>query len=279
MNHGTVFKIQKYSIHDGPGIRTSVFLKGCPLACWWCHNPEGRSPEAEVFRHGEKCIRCGRCGGKEWKASADACPSNALELVGREMTAAEVLEAVKSDLVFYEESGGGVTFTGGEPFLQAEFLQELLENCFREGIHTAVETSGYAAWKSIKDASAYTDLFLYDLKLMNKEKHMKYTGVSNTLILDNLERLAGEKCGVLVRIPLIPGINDDAENIRETGLYLGSIQISRVSILPYHNTGTYKYEQMGLPYKLAGLQGPDRKRLEEVAEEFRKYGIHAEIGG
>ena len=207
MEKGIIFKIQKYSIHDGPGIRTAVFLKGCPLDCWWCHNPEGKKLMPEPIYHKEKCIKCGRCD--------DICPTGARETIGREMTVGQVIKEVEKDFAFYEQSGGGVTFTGGEPFIQFDFLYALISECREKGIHTAIETCGHTSWENLREASKYTDLFLYDLKLIDGEKHRRYTGVSNKLILENLREIAAIHSNICVRIPLIPGINDDEENIEK----------------------------------------------------------------
>ena len=271
MEKGIVFKIQKYSIHDGPGIRTAVFLKGCPLDCWWCHNPEGKAPDPEFVFHPDRCLKCGRCD--------DVCPSNAREIIGREMTEAQVMEEVEKDCAFYEQSGGGVTFTGGEPFMQPDFLRELLSGCRREEIHTAVETSGYTSWDHLREAAGYTDMFLYDLKLMDDEDHRHYTGVSNKLILDNLRKLAAAHGSIRVRIPLIPGVNDGAGNMESTRGFLKEIDIKQIDILPYHNTGMYKYGQFGLDYRLPDTKSPDKRKLESIEEIFRKNGFIVNVGG
>jgi len=322
MKSGNVFRIQKFSIHDGPGIRIAVFLKGCPLDCFWCHNPEGCLPVTEIIYHEDRCIMCGRCmkacdngaidirngklnryrtkctikssTGKYTKddtnepagansficsACSDVCPCNALESIGSIMTVSEVMDEIAGDLIFYEESGGGVTFTGGEPFAQFEFLQEILMYCCKEGFHTAIETSGYTSWENLRNVTGYTGLFLYDLKLMDEVKHIKYTGVSNQLILENLKRLAAVHGNIKVRIPLIPGVNDDEENVENTCLYLNSIHLGEVDILPYHNTGLYKYEQLGLRYRLVDTYSPDKEVLDTITDKFRKYGISVNIGG
>lgn len=300
METGIVFKIQKYSIHDGPGIRTAVFLKGCPLSCWWCHNPEGQEPSGVIVYHKDKCLHCGRCieacksGAvhfcdtslvmennkcSECYSCVDVCPDNSLELIGRKMTVAGLLEIIQSDIIFYDESGGGVTFTGGEPFLQYEFLYETLKQCKAKGIHTAIETSGYTMWEKIENASKYTGLFLYDLKLMDEEKHIKYMGVSNKLILQNLERLSAIHKNIYVRIPLIPSVNDDEENIDRTITFLKSINIRDIGILPYHEIGIYKYDKLGIQYKLAGINIPEMLEIQKIAHVFKKNGFCVKIGG
>lgn len=300
MKSGAVFKFQRYTIHDGPGIRTAVFLKGCPLRCLWCHNPESQEIGVEVVFNKKKCILCGNClkvnkdgsvvmteegivldqkKGNDCIKSANVCPAGALEAIGGEMTTDQVMDSILKDRMFFEESGGGVTFTGGEPFMQYEFLLELLMKCKEEGIHTAIETAGFAAWDYIRDAARYTDLFLYDLKLMDEKKHIKFMGESNRLILENLRKLSAIHNDIRIRIPLIPGINDDDENIEETCLFLKEININKVDVLPYHNTGKYKYEQLGREYMLDDIKNPDNEELDNIAEKFRKHGIIVCIGG
>lgn len=300
MMKGIVFKIQKYSIHDGPGIRTMVFLKGCPLNCWWCHNPEGQELSEGIAYRKDKCLGCGRCAGTCPDSAlhfsgempvidkkrctnccrcVDACPSNALEALGREMTVAEIMGTVEKDLVFYDESGGGVTFTGGEPFFQYEFLYEVLKSCRRKGIHTVVETSGQTAWEMLEGASAYVDLFFYDLKLMDEVRHKKYTGVHNQTILSNLEKLSRIHSDICVRIPVIPGINDDSDNMEKTRAFLLSTSIRNVEVLPYHSIGIHKYDWLGMAYKLNGTAAPDMKRMEEIAGIFEDQGFRVKIGG
>ncbi len=300
METGIVFKIQKYSIHDGPGIRTAVFLKGCPLNCWWCHNPEGQEPSGVIVYHEDKCLHCGRCmetcvnkavtmEGKVLVRQQDictgccdcieVCPDNALESIGRKMTVSAVMEVIEKDLIFYDESGGGVTFTGGEPFMQYEFLYELMKLCKRKGIHTAIETSGYTAWDRMNSISMYTDLFLFDLKLIDEEKHIKFTGVSNKMILQNLEQLSEVHGNICVRIPVIPGVNDDEENIEKSMLFLKATSVRDVELLPYHDIGIYKYDKLGLDYKLNGLAAPDTKEMQKIAGVFKNNGFCVKIGG
>ena len=195
------------------------------------------------------------------------------------MTVAQVMDTLVKDIPFYDESGGGVTFTGGEPFLQYAFLRECLKACRELDIHTAVETSGYTSWERLKEASRLTDLFLYDVKLMDEEKHRAYTGVSNKPILENLERLARNHPDICVRIPIIPGINDDAGNIGQTCTFLKAINIHRVNILPYHAAGAYKYESLGLTYKLKHTGAPGEQEIQRIEEIFRTNGFSIKIGG
>lgn len=300
MQQGTVFNIQRFSLHDGPGIRTTVFLKGCPLACAWCHNPEGMSFQPEVVIVGNRCIRCGECveacprdlpsgDGRGFSGDradctvcgtcVDVCPTEARQLVGRSMTVDEVLTEVLKDRVFYDESGGGVTFSGGEPLSQAEFLLPALEACRAEGIHTAVDTCGYAPWETLRAVAALTDLFLYDLKATDDKVHRKYTGVSNERIVENLKALGREHGAIWLRVPVIPGVNDCTENFAVTGKLASSIPaVRRVSLLPYHAMGNGKRERVGRPAELSDLRSPSEMRMQELAAVVEDAGVMATIG-
>ena len=300
MTTGTVFNIQRYSIHDGPGIRTTVFLKGCPLDCWWCQNPESQLSGQEMIFWGDRCIGCGACSTicpsdaiqikngipvteKEkcilCEKCIEKCPALAREMIGKKLTTEEVIKEIEKDLVFYEESDGGVTFSGGEPLRQSEFLESLLICCQKKKIHTAVDTSGYISWEILNKISPKVDLFLYDLKLMDNERHKKYTGVSNELILENLKKLSSVHNNILVRFPVIPGINDDYQNIKEIGKFLSSLKIAQVSLLPYHYIGIDKYRRLGMTYRLAGIQSPSEERLSEVSAILRKFNLNVKLRG
>ncbi len=301
MIKGTVFNIQRFSVHDGPGIRTTVFLKGCPLNCWWCHNPESQHPKPELILRQQRCIRCGACiqacerkavswqGDMIWtdRANCDACgacvavcASEARELAGREMTAAEVVAEVERDISFYDESGGGVTFSGGEPLLQPLFLLALLRACKEREIHTAVDTSGCASPGAIESIRQYVDLFLYDLKLMNEAEHQRYTGVSNRLILENLQALVQRGQRLIVRIPIIPGLTDAEENIRQIGEFAASLPpLARIEILPYHSIASRKYGRLDRVYRLPDTQPPSEEDLGSVADTLRSFGLQVKIGG
>ena len=310
MSTGTVFDIQRYSIHDGPGIRTTVFLKGCPLSCAWCHNPEGQSGEPELVFRENRCGRCGACltvckhGAISWGESAadgtgersqsveagapatdrskcrrcgecaTVCFSGARELAGRTMTVAQVMSEVGRDAPFYAESGGGVTLSGGEPLAQAGFAAELLAAASGSGIHTVLDTCGFAEWDTMDLVRRHVDLFLYDLKLLDEARHGQLVGVSNAAILRNLRELARLGHDVVLRVPIIPGVNEDDESIRQIGAFAASLpRLIRVDVLPYHHIGAEKYTRLGRPYSLAGLVPPSVKRMAEIAGMLAGFGL------
>jgi pyruvate formate lyase activating enzyme len=298
---GKIFNIQKYSIHDGPGIRTTVFLKGCPLNCIWCHNPESQSQEQEVLFYSRRCIGCGKCmevckqgaiylqeGTMHYDrdkctscgSCTAVCYSKARELAGDLVDAKYVMKQIEKDRIFYEESGGGVTFSGGEPLMQPELLLELLKQCKEREIHTTIDTCGYASTDVFTDISKYTDLYLYDLKLIDDEKHIKYTGVSNKLILDNLKTVSKLGKRIFIRIPVIPGINDDNENIAATAEVIkNTLGIEQVNILPYHNIAVDKYNRLGRPNSLMEIKVPTEEEIEQIAQEYLAHSIKVIIGG
>ncbi|WP_105617238.1 trans-4-hydroxy-L-proline dehydratase activase [Vallitalea okinawensis] len=300
MSLGHIMTIQKFSVHDGPGIRTTVFLKGCPLRCWWCHNPESQCMSNTIMFYMERCTHCERCvSGCTTNAikidegypqrdktncmlcgkCVDLCPSNALEYIGRAMTVEELMEDILKDEIFYDESGGGVTFSGGEPLLQHEFIKEMLMACKEKNIHTAIDTSGFGDWQHLKHIIDEVDLFLYDLKLMNDEKHIKYTGVSNQNILDNLRKLSEYGADIAVRMPIIAGINDDNGHIIDCIQFLSTLKILKVNLLPYHKMGMEKYSRLEMKYLLSGKERPSDERLREIINMFDQSGIKTEIGG
>lgn len=249
---GIVYNIQRFSIHDGPGIRTTIFFKGCPLDCWWCHNPESRSYEIQ--------------------------PMNG-KLIGENKRPDELLETVLKDQVFYDQSGGGVTLSGGEPLAQPGFVLEVLKQLKQHGIHTAVDTSGYCSREILKQVMPYTDLFLYDLKLVDMEKHQQYTGVLPGLVLDNLGFLLKSESRVIIRIPLIPNITATETNLQQlSGLIAGLDPLPEINLLPYHRTATGKYEKLGLKDRMKGTRELGADELESSLEVFRRSGLQVKIG-
>jgi pyruvate formate lyase activating enzyme len=295
MTTGFVFDIRRYSIHDGPGIRTTVFFKGCPLHCDWCHNPESLSFKPELIVRSNRCILCEACleacpqgaitrrgeviltDRERCRQSGNCvrvCDAEARQLVGREMSVGQVLAEVERDRSFYDQSGGGVTFSGGEPLAQPAFLLEILAACRSRGFHITVDTSGFANWPAIDRIRPYVDLFLYDLKLMDEAGHRRTTGVSNRKILANLSRLsqAGQK--ILVRMPIIPGVNDDEVNLRKAGAFLAALPVRPpVELLAYHQTALAKYAGLGLAYRLEKVRPPDSDRMEGIAGILREYEL------
>ena len=277
MKKAVVFNIMHYSVHDGPGIRTTVFFKGCPLSCKWCHNPESRGQRGEHIFNPQKCIKCGRCGN--CVSGAVNCPTGAREIIGYEITVPELMEEIKKDLLFYESSGGGVTFSGGEPLYQADFLLEVLEQCGKDYINTAIDTSGYCDTETILKAAEMANYFLYDIKFMDSEKHEKYCGAPNDLILKNLERLAETKTKLLIRIPVIPTVNDDLEEMRKILNFIKNIRnIEFIHLLPYHNIQTDKYKRIGMIYELPDISGDESPNMPEIKSLFETK-FRTKVGG
>lgn len=300
MKKGTVFNIQKYSVHDGPGIRTTVFLKGCPLNCWWCHNPESQRLTKQIMYFQNKCVSCGTC--VKWcKENAlslqdgrviidenkctlcgmctDACLKGALEIAGEEITVEELMKNVLKDQIFYDQSKGGVTFSGGEPMVQIDFLEEALKQCKEHEVHTIIDTCAHAPWESFERILPYTDLFLLDLKHINSEEHKKYTGVGNELILENIKKLSDLRKNLFIRMPIIPGVNDSKETIDDTIRFLKGINMMQVNLLPYHKMGMDKYKRLNEKYKLEDLKEPTPKQMKEISEYFKENGLNVKIGG
>ena len=264
---GLIFNIRRYSIHDGPGIRVTFFLKGCPLGCLWCHNPEGISPLQESV------ININRVGAKEFHSE---------EEVGKYYSGMDIIEILKKESVFINQSNGGVTFSGGEPMLQFEFLLETLKLCKENGYRTAVDTSGYSSPENYKAILPFTDIFLFDLKHMDEGRHKEYTGVTNTLILDNYKFLINSGKDMLVRIPVIPGFNDDQDNLgrlREFIIITRTDSLKKINLLPFHKIGSSKYKRFNLTYRMENVEQPSSDRMKELHGFFSKVGVKVKIGG
>ncbi len=298
---GVIFNIQRYCVHDGPGIRTVVFLKGCPLRCLWCSNPEGQNPYPEILYYEDRCKRCFLCRGvcprnaieigdnkltisrERWDACGkcvESCSNNALRIVGRVMSVEDVLEIIKSDMKFYYDSEGGVTLSGGEPLYQADYSMEILKGCKKMRIHTAIETSGYAPWDTvIKPMLPYIDLILFDIKHIDPEAHRRYTGVSNELILRNLKLINSYGGKIVVAVPLIPSINMFKSVVEGIARFLSTLRnVEKVVLRPYHRLGVPKYRLLGREYKLAHVSPPAEDDLLYYKKIIEEWGITCEIG-
>ena len=253
MEKATIFDIQRGSYVDGPGIRTTVFFKGCNLQCKWCHNPESQSPKQQILFYKDKCTCCGKCKSvcpyhfeqcDFCGRCALYCPNDAREICGKEYTVEEVLSEILKDNAYYGESGG-VTFSGGECMLQIDFLKAILEKCKENGVHTAVDTAGNVPWDCFEKILPYTDLFLYDVKCFSEDLHKEGTGVSNRLILENLQKLSENKAEIIIRIPVIPEFNDKEAEMQKIADYLKGLRLNKVELLPYHAMGEHKWSAIG----------------------------------
>jgi pyruvate formate lyase activating enzyme len=311
---GKVFDIQGFTVNDGPGIRTEIFLKGCPLRCLWCHSPESQLPHTQVAWYEIRCIGlkvCGKCleacpkgaivKGKTIISKVDqtemqvidinrdlcdnctrctlACPANALAVCGQDMTLAEVMARINKDRPFYRKSGGGVTISGGEPMLQYKFSTAVFKACKEQGLNTALDTTGYAAWEHYREILEYTDLVLYDLKQMDSERSRAITGAPNELILENAKKMAAAGAAIQIRIPVVPGYNDSEENLRAASrfcLELGQA-VTLVQILPYHRLGLVKYERLQRKYALPDLMPPAAETMEAHKKLIESYGLKVQI--
>ena len=265
MERAMIFDIQHASVVDGPGLRTTVFFKGCNMKCKWCHNPESQAYEKQVMFHKEKCTGCGRCKNISRSDINFICFNDAREVCGKEYSADEVLENVVSDKAFYDNSGGGVTFSGGECMLQIDFLAEILKKCKSAGLHTAVDTAGNVPWDYFEKILPYTDLFLYDIKAYDNALHIAGTGVSNKKILENLVKLA-PKSDIIIRIPIIGGYNDNTEEMKQIAEYLKPLHISKAELLPYHGMAKNKYEALNM--KFTDYPPAEPVKIEKLRELF-----------
>ena len=295
---GIIFDIKKYAINDGPGIRTTVFFQGCPLSCWWCHNPESQARIPTLMYRANRCVLCGECavvcpqngiqvnGSAQTDRSkcdvcgtcAETCYYGAREVSGREVTIEEVLVEIERETPFHDQSGGGVTFSGGEPLMQRSFLLALLRACRERDIHTVVDTSGYTTWEALDSVRGFVNLFLYDLKLMDNQRHIQYTGVSNEPILRNLKLLSEHGHPLYVRIPLIPGVNDDDANLRQSAEMLASLpNVTGVELMGYHDIAAAKYEALGMPYQLNGTKPPTAEHMQQAGSILEEYGLKVKV--
>lgn len=260
---GVIFDIKRYALHDGPGIRTTVFLKGCPMKCLWCHNPESQSPCIEKMK------KVNKIGSQEFVDSVD---------IGYYISPKELIKEIEKDIIFFEESGGGVTFSGGEPLMQDEFLLETLKLCKQKGIHTCVDTCGYAPKDAYRNISEYTDIFLYDIKHMDSSLHQSQTGVGNEMVLNNLELLSNMGKNIIVRYPLIPEFNISEKNINKTIEFIKQLtNISAIHLLPYHNLGKEKYVDIGRVNPLIDKPDMMKDEADKVAAIFLKEGLKCKV--
>jgi pyruvate formate lyase activating enzyme len=300
MLRGIVTNIQRFSIHDGPGIRTTVFLKGCNLRCFWCHNPEtlSRDPELQLFP--DRCIGCGECFERCPQGAhvmtdkgrlflrelcqacgtcVETCYAQSLLLVGECKTVDEVVDEVLRDLPFYETSGGGVTLSGGEPLLQLDFSYAILERCRQEGLHTAIETAANFPWERVASILPVTDLVMMDVKLMDAERHKAATGVSNARILENAMRLGQEAPALIIRTPIVPGVNDTPEDVAAIAEFAAGLpNLLYYELLPFHPMASGKYDSLDIDYRARELKSPPKEQMDALTEVAAQFGIKAQHG-
>lgn len=302
MNSSLIFDIKRYAINDGPGVRVTVFFKGCPLHCEWCHNPESTSPQKQKLYTSDKCIGCGDCVEACEQGAitltpngivtnrelcilsgdcAEACPTKATEMSGERLSVEDVMKVILRDKPLLDQSSGGVTFSGGEPLMHPEQLISLLDDCGAVGIHRCVDTSGYASEALLLDVAKRTEMFLYDLKFIDSDKHRQFTGMPNENILKNLVLLAESGAEIVIRIPLIRDINDDDDNISQTAEFIKGLpgETRSVNLLPFHNSALKKHEKLGQVYDSSLFGEPSSQRQEEIITIFETFGIQASIGG
>lgn len=302
MHDSLIFDIKRYAINDGPGIRVVIFFKGCNLHCAWCHNPESISSKVEKMYALAKCIKCGTCVAacpekaitmasdgvvtnpdlcKLCGKCAEVCPSKAIEMSGKMMTVSEIMNIIEKERIFFDQSGGGVTFSGGEPLIHSKMLIELLDECQKRKIHTAVDTAGNVSTEVILEVANRTDLFLYDLKMMDSDMHKKWIHSGNEKILQNLKAISEIGAHIIIRIPLIGGVNDTSQNIELTAKFISELagEKKEVNLLPYHNIAQNKYMKLGKSDDFERLLEPDSNVLASTISTFNEYGIKATVGG
>jgi len=300
-----IFDIQRFSVHDGPGIRTLVFMKGCEMKCLWCSNPEGQASKPQLMLYPEKCIGCLSCAkvcptGAAFTRDglllydnrlcigcgkcAEVCPAEAKKIAGQHVTVEHVVTEVLKDRLFYRNSGGGVTFGGGEPTLYPEFIRAVAIECQNRGINVAIETCGYAPWGNFEKLVPHINLVMFDLKHMDANTHKKLCGQSSRLIVENLKRLCElqhriEGLEILIRMPIIPGLNDSKDNIHATAKFISSLgsSISGVELLPYHKLGISKYERLGVEYQIAEVKIPDNEHMNAIRDLLQQHGLNVEV--
>ena len=306
MKSAGIFNIQRFSLHDGPGIRTTVFFKGCPLKCRWCHNPEGLKNKIEILYNKDKCSLCGECVIRCPQSAVNIideavvtdterccfcsectyyCINEAREIAGKEYSVDELMKIILKDRVFYEESGGGVTLSGGEPVMQIDFVEELLKRIKAENIHTAVDTSGIMPFEYYERIYKYTDLFLYDIKLIDEKKHKIFTGLSNDIIIENLKKLSdlNSKTAVCeninLRLPIIEGVNADNEHIDKLINLIKDLGIKNINLLPYHNISEHKYKKLNMEYNGLEMSVPSDEKMKSFKLKLENEGYIVKIGG
>ncbi|MBT4034801.1 MAG: glycyl-radical enzyme activating protein [Candidatus Marinimicrobia bacterium] len=302
MNPSLIFDIKRYAINDGPGVRTTVFFKGCPLHCEWCHNPESYSAQKQKLYSKEKCIGCGDCveaceqhacvltpEGIKTDTTlcilcgkcAEVCPTKATEMSGELRSVDEIMDVLKRDVPLMEQSAGGVTFSGGEPLMHPELLILLLDECGKMGIHRCIDTSGMSNSELLLEVAEKTELFLFDLKMMDSKQHRKFTGIPNDTILKNLRKLAETDVQIIIRIPLIKDVNDNDDNIQKTAEFIAALpgEPRIVNLLPFHNSAVKKHEKLGQIHDSRPLSEPSAQRQTRIIEIFKTNGIQASIGG
>jgi len=295
-----LFNIQKFSLHDGPGIRTTIFFKGCPLKCRWCHNPEGLNNKIEMLYNQDKCTLCGECIKRCPKSAIQMinnrietdmskcnlcdecthyCIHGAREIAGKEYSIDDIVKIVLKDKIFYEESKGGVTLSGGEPVMQIDCVEELLKRLKQENIHTSVDTSGIMPFNYYERIYKYTDLFLYDIKIIDEEKHKMFTGVSNSIILDNLRKLSKIHNNINIRLPIIEGVNADDEHINALINLIRGLGIKDINLLPYHDISRHKYKKLDMEYDGQEMSVPTSEKMENFKLRLEDEGYTVKIGG